>query len=390
MGRILASNCMEFLTGIRNSQIKNERMEMEEELMLLLKTYLEILENSIVPGGSVDMTANTGGNLATKLMEALKLIQAKAPQDPVHVHFAQGDEMTSITVNTKPATLNFGTWIVDTGATNHMCGDASIFHSLHNLSTPITITLPDNSDLKTKNVLAIGKQIGKLYYLDRNSFISVPVSHCNNSQTICSSSFTQMYTLWHKRLGHPSSSVLSHISVLNLNDINKDHICFVCPLAKQSREPFLVSESHTLVDDYSRVSWTFLLHHKAQTAKGKPEWENAMKEELTTLEKNNTWDIVDLPKGKRAIGCSVRTLLAVASSLAWPIHQADINNAFLHDFLDEDIYMLPPDGSSLVAGKIIDVKRFLDMEFTIKDLGCAKYFLGLEIIHSTTDGLSAS
>ncbi|KAL0401782.1 UNVERIFIED_CONTAM: hypothetical protein Slati_4208100 [Sesamum latifolium] len=213
-------------------------------------------ENSIVPGGSVDVTAKTGGNLVTELMEALKLIQAKTPQDPVHVHFAQGDEMAGIIVDTKPGTLNFGTWIVDTGATNPMCGDASIFHSLHTLSTPTTITLRDNSvtqatqsgtiklsttlslknvllvpsfkynllsvsqlckfnsicfifltstcmlqDLKTKNVLAIGRQIGRLYYLDRNSFISVPVSH-----------------------------------------------------SKQSREPFPVSESHTLVDDYERSS----------------------------------------------------------------------------------------------------------------------------------------
>ncbi|KAL0419316.1 UNVERIFIED_CONTAM: hypothetical protein Sradi_1345100 [Sesamum radiatum] len=38
--------------------------------------------------------STVGGNLVVDLMKALKLIQAKLPQDPVHVHFAQGDEMT--------------------------------------------------------------------------------------------------------------------------------------------------------------------------------------------------------------------------------------------------------------------------------------------------------
>ncbi|KAL0345869.1 UNVERIFIED_CONTAM: Retrovirus-related Pol polyprotein from transposon TNT 1-94 [Sesamum radiatum] len=37
-------------------------------------------------------------------------------------------------------------------------------------------------------------------------------------------------------------------------------------------------------------------------AKGKLEWENAMTEELATLERNNTLEVVDLPKGKKAIG----------------------------------------------------------------------------------------
>ncbi|KAL0402178.1 UNVERIFIED_CONTAM: Retrovirus-related Pol polyprotein from transposon TNT 1-94 [Sesamum latifolium] len=114
-------------------------------------------------------------------------------------------------------------------------------------------------------------------------------------------------------------------------------------------------------------------------AKGKPEWENAMREELTALEKNNTWKILIFPKARLvakgynqiegidyvdrfspvAKAVTVRTLLAVASSLAWHIHQIDINNAFLHGFLDEDIYMLPPDASSIATGKVSKLKRSL-------------------------------
>ncbi|KAL0400627.1 UNVERIFIED_CONTAM: Retrovirus-related Pol polyprotein from transposon RE1 [Sesamum latifolium] len=80
--------------------------------------------------------------------------------------------------------------------------------------------------------------------------------------------------------------------------------------------------------------------------------------------------------------------------------KVDINNAFLHGFLDEDIYMKPPDGALIqqesICGRrithwafeteIAAVKRFLDSEFTIKDLGPAKYFLGLEIARCDTVG----
>ena len=33
------------------------------------------------------------------------------------------------------------------------------------------------------------------------------------------------------------------------------------------------------------------------------EWENAMKLEMEALEKNKTWELVSLPKGKKLVGC---------------------------------------------------------------------------------------
>ena len=41
---------------------------------------------------------------------------------------------------------------------------------------------------------------------------------------------------------------------------------------------------------------------------------------------------------------TVRVLIALATLQGWPSHQLDINNAFLLEYLDEEIYSLPPKG----------------------------------------------
>ncbi|GJV39047.1 putative RNA-directed DNA polymerase [Tanacetum coccineum] len=127
---------------------------------------------------------------------------------------------------------------------------------------------------------------------------------------------------------------------------------------------------------------------------------------------------------------TIQTLLVVAVKRDWIIHQLDVNNAFLHGDLDEDqasrnwyhkfttflsglsfrhskadhslfiyqtasimvVVLIYVDDIIITRNclnKIQEIKKQLDKEFSVKDLGPLKYFLGIEVA-KTSDGLVLS
>jgi len=136
-------------------------------------------------------------------------------------------------------------------------------------------------------------------------------------------------------------------------------------------------------------------------------WISAMDEEMQSLEKNSTWEVVPLPKQKKIISCkwifkrkeglspseppkykarlvakgnsqipgvdyndvfspvvkhsSICTFLSIVASHDLELEQLDVKTAFLHGELEEDIYMDQPEGF-IVPGKekyVCKLKRSL-------------------------------
>jgi hypothetical protein len=113
-------------------------------------------------------------------------------------------------------------------------------------------------------------------------------------------------------------------------------------------------------------------------------WQEACQYEMEALAKNDTWELVDLPPGRKAVKSkwvfkrkldlrfrarvvakgftqifgldydetfspvarfeSLRLILALAALEDWEIHQMDVKSAFLNGLLDEEIYMEQPEG----------------------------------------------
>lgn len=136
------------------------------------------------------------------------------------------------------------------------------------------------------------------------------------------------------------------------------------------------------------------------------EWKKAMEEELGSIEANETWDLVELPAGRRAIGCkwvyklkrnengvivrykarlvaqgfsqqfgtdydqvfapvvrqtTFRTLLSVAAKRNMAVKQFDVKTAFLNGNLEEEIYMKQPPGYVVngMESKVCRLKKSL-------------------------------
>ena len=135
-------------------------------------------------------------------------------------------------------------------------------------------------------------------------------------------------------------------------------------------------------------------------------WRKVVSDEINTLNKNKTWEISELPLGKKLVGCkwlftikhkadgsierlkaclvakgftqsyeidyqetfapvaklnTIRVLLSLAANQDWPLHQLDIKNAFLNGDLEEEVYMEIPPGleTSSNVNRVCRLKKSL-------------------------------
>ncbi|KAF7842217.1 uncharacterized protein G2W53_004515 [Senna tora] len=209
------------------------------------------------------------GDLSNVVSYILKEVQRlgkarNVPGKEDQVNFANLYEFAGNTLIRKPKNFTFNHWIIDTGATTHMCSNIALMHDVQTINYLKTVHLPDKStkkihsigkEQKSRHNLAKGVAVENLYYLDLDSTLecnNVDCLKCNKMKPIECNATIDMnkrkgdsVELWHKRMGHPSIQVLRHVSVLDTS-VSFDNACDICHKSKQHRLPFSISHTSCL------------------------------------------------------------------------------------------------------------------------------------------------
>jgi len=215
-------------------------------------------------------------------------------------------------------------------------------------------------------------------------------------------------------LPHASSSLPSFVSHLprhsTRNKISPSYLQdYVCNSINSTTYPISHYLSHNkLSSNHSSYVLSLHTHNEPKTyveANKHECWQKAMQVELQALEQTGTWNFVDLPPNVKPIGCrwvfkikrhadgsierykaclvakgytqvegldyfdtfspvakltTVRLIIALASINHWHLHQLDVNNAFLHGDLQENVFMtLPPGISAKNSNTVCKLNKFL-------------------------------
>ncbi|CAI7788407.1 unnamed protein product [Closterium sp. NIES-53] len=101
-------------------------------------------------------------------------------------------------------------------------------------------------------------------------------------------------------------------------------------------------------------------------------WKQSVKEEYESFLENETWELCELPPGKKAISSKLifrhkygpdgeltryKVSLATAANRGWRIKQMDITTAFLNGIILEELYMQQPEGLDDGSGRVCRLKN---------------------------------
>lgn len=209
-------------------------------------------------------------------------VSANTPDDSSGITHVAG------TCLSQPSTATLYSWVIDSGATSHICCDRSLFINMKPVEH-VSVILPTRSRFAVEfvgtvsltpevelneclyvpsfayNLLSISsllrdsnyfvnfydqscalqdksrsKMIGKVELLDGLYILSVPRILQPKNATVLASKAT--LETWHQRLRHPSTARLHSMKNLLHTDDNSDKHdhCRICPLALQRRLSFPV------------------------------------------------------------------------------------------------------------------------------------------------------
>ena len=168
-------------------------------------------------------------------------------------------------------------------------------------------------DQSMKKMIGIAYEKQGLYYLPQASSKANSCQHNQFNPTPISASIItrNQPNLWHYRLGHVSNSRIPFLRQID-NSITFDctNVCEICPLAKQKKLSFPVSQSisnkefeliHcdiwgpfatisysgfkfflTIVDDFTRCTWVYMLKTKSEVSSLLPNFCNMVKTQFNT------------------------------------------------------------------------------------------------------------
>ncbi|CAM8959948.1 unnamed protein product [Rhodiola kirilowii] len=308
--------------------------------------------NSVNAGTNIGTADSPGENLAKQftneqLEQILALFKGNGLNDRsntqanmVHTHMAG-------IANSCPEFMINGDWLIDSGATSHFTYDVSLLQNINELKEIHKVTLPNGEcfEIKTKgdchlqngitlfnvllvpefqvNLISVYRLVAdsncKVLFTDSNCVIQDPQDRiiletgrpsgalystkqlklqCKtaNANSLIIQPQIQEVEIWHNRLGHAPMDIVTQLlknKTPSIHCKNLKYQCTVCPLAKQTKLPFPLSNHNTstpfellhsdvwgpfhvptisnaryfltIVDDYTRAVWTFLMTHKSET-----------------------------------------------------------------------------------------------------------------------------